>query len=85
MFFGHVEGTFAWDLAWKDPTQEARHLARSPEPAQAVKKLLEEWLRGQRRELMASGLYGSRDAVLMAIDMKIAQAFSCLYMPIKRL
>ncbi|CAK9000188.1 unnamed protein product [Durusdinium trenchii] len=43
----------------EEPKDTERHLA---------------WLRSQRHELLDSGLYGSGDRVLMALDIKIAQA-----------
>lgn len=68
-----------WDRAEPEQTREEPErrpmmgpLQTSQDSEKAERHLA--WLRTQRRQLLDSGVYGSSDAVVLALDVKIAQA-----------
>mmetsp|Transcript_27124 Transcript_27124/g.61159 ORF Transcript_27124/g.61159 Transcript_27124/m.61159 type:complete len:272 (+) Transcript_27124:3-818(+) len=67
-----------WDSANPQPTEGGGAVPSRPRPptTQDLRQTEQHlaWLRSQRQELLDSGLYGSADAVVLAMDVKIAQA-----------
>lgn len=67
-----------WDRADPDQTREeperpAAGPVRTSQDSEKAERHLA-WLKTQRRQLLDSGVYGSSDSVVLALDVKIAQA-----------